>query len=161
MNNLKKDLFHTYPRLAQNQEYIVQKGDTLYQISEKFGVSVAEIMEKNQIFDTLIYPNQIIVIPRKAENTVYFEEYITKENDSIASISKNLIANMELLIKYNDLTKLILNANQVLRIPRHKSYGIQEDDNLNTILAKHNMTAEELIYANLEWVRPGQRIRLH
>lgn len=161
MNNLKKDLFHTYPRLAQNQEYIVQKGDTLYQISEKFGVSVAEIMEKNQIFDTLIYPNQIIVIPRKAENTVYFEEYITKENDSIASISKNLIANMELLIKYNDLTKLILNENQVLRIPRQKSYVIQEDDNLNTILAKHNMTAEELIYANLEWVRPGQRIRLH
>jgi LysM repeat protein len=121
VNNLKKDLFHTYPRLAQNQEYIVQKGDTLYQISEKFGVSVAEIMEKNQIFDTLIYPNQIIVIPRKAENTVYFEEYITKENDSIASISKNLIANMELLIKYNDLTKLILNENQVLRIPRQKS----------------------------------------
>ncbi len=158
---MKKDLFHTYPRLAQNQEYIVQKGDTLYQISEKFGVSVAEIMEKNQIFDTLIYPNQIIVIPRKAENTVYFEEYITKENDSIASISKNLIANMELLIKYNDLTKLILNENQVLRIPRQKSYVIQEDDNLNTILAKHNMTAEELIYANLEWVRPGQRIRLH
>jgi hypothetical protein len=109
----------------------------------------------------LFYPNQIIVIPRKAENTVYFEEYITKENDSIASISKNLIANMELLIKYNDLTKLILNENQVLRIPRQKSYVIQEDDNLNTILAKHNMTAEELIYANLEWVRPGQRIRLH
>jgi LysM repeat protein len=47
---LKKDLFHTYPRLAQNQEYIVQKGDTLYQISEKFGVSVAEIMEKKPNF---------------------------------------------------------------------------------------------------------------
>ena len=41
---------------------------------------------------------------------------------------------MELLIKYNDLTKLILNENQVLRIPRQKSYVIQKDDNLNTIL---------------------------
>jgi len=48
-------------------QYIVVRGDTLTHIAERFGVSVASILEANQLSRTsLIFPGQSIAIPVKA-----------------------------------------------------------------------------------------------
>ena len=46
-----------------DQSYQVRKGDNLYQIGRKHGVSYQEIMRANQLKDTMIYPGQKLVIP--------------------------------------------------------------------------------------------------
>lgn len=46
--------------------YTVQKGDTLYLISQRFGVSIAQIQSLNGISGTVIYPGQKLKIPSRS-----------------------------------------------------------------------------------------------
>ncbi len=52
----------TQPVQADN-EYMVEKGDSLSKIAKFFGVSYTDIMKLNNMKDTTIFPDQIILIP--------------------------------------------------------------------------------------------------
>ncbi len=52
------------PVQTSYQTYMVQRGDTLYRISRKFGVTVSELQSANGIKGTLIYPGQQLEIPK-------------------------------------------------------------------------------------------------
>ena len=115
-------------------------------------------MEANKLESTVIYPNQVIVIPVKVNNGgMYFQEYVIEPNDTLEMISQKLNVSTDLIGRYNDLTKLVLVENQILKIPySYKTYVVMEDDTLETILTKTNMTVEELIKANADkWLAPG------
>jgi len=113
---LNRDVFHY--RAQNNQDYIIKRGDTLAKIAHIFGVESKDLMGKNELASLTIYPNQMIVIPRKLENgTVYFEQYAIQYNDTIDSISRSFSISQVELMKYNDFSKLRLKENQVLRIP--------------------------------------------
>lgn len=45
------------------RQYKVAKGDNLYRIGLKFGISYKEIMAANGMNKTVIYPNQVLIIP--------------------------------------------------------------------------------------------------
>ena len=150
--------YDVYYSKKRNESYIVQKGDSLYKIAQKYGVTVEELMEANKLESTVIYPNQVIVIPVKVNNGgMYFQEYVIEPNDTLEMISQKLNVSTDLIGRYNDLTKLVLVENQILKIPySYKTYVIMEDDTLETILTKTNMTAEDLIKANADkWLAPG------
>ena len=64
--------------------YVVTGGDTLYKISRKFNVNPKLLAELNGLkMDEYIYPNQVLLIPKKG---VQF--YITKEDDTLVEVSK-------------------------------------------------------------------------
>jgi len=42
--------------------YKVKKGDSLYSISKKFGVSLSELMELNGLKDKSVYPGQVLIV---------------------------------------------------------------------------------------------------
>jgi len=44
--------------------YKVKKGDSLYSISKKFGVSLSELMELNGLKDKSVYPGQLLIVKR-------------------------------------------------------------------------------------------------
>lgn len=46
----------------EERQYIVAKGDTLISISRKTGMSVKEIINKNQLGSSVIHPKQVLVI---------------------------------------------------------------------------------------------------
>ncbi len=48
---------------ANTFRYTVQRGDTVWGISQKFGVSVDSINNSNKIWKGLIYPGQVLTIP--------------------------------------------------------------------------------------------------
>jgi LysM repeat protein len=50
------------PADSTNQ-YTVQPGDTLYLISKAYGTTVEEIMSLNNIYDTTIYPGDLLQLP--------------------------------------------------------------------------------------------------
>ena len=158
----KYSVFHCYDkRLVQNGEYIVQRGDTLFKIARDNGVAVEDLVSANNLVSNLIYPGQIIIIPKTVPSgSVYFEEYTIELDDTMEKIAEKLNVRLDLLTKYNDMTKLLLAENQIIKIPRpYQLYTITEEDTLESILETYNMTLEELVRANMNtWLKVGETI---
>lgn len=83
--------------------YEVKKGDTLYKISKEFNVNTKLLSELNgKEQDDYIYPDEIILIPKK--NVSY---YITKEGDTLNTISNIFDVKEEDIIKQNKTIYLL------------------------------------------------------
>ena len=150
-------------RIVNNNAYVIQNGDTLYKIAIANNVSVDELMKVNNLTSTLIYPNQVIIIPKRINNgAVYFDEYVIIEGDTLDIISNKANVSLDELSKYNDLTKLMLVPTQVVKIPsEYKMYTVVATDTWDYILKKTNMTPEELLTANSsKWFAPGEVIKV-
>ncbi len=88
-NNQNDDWFDTY---------IVQKGDNLYAIAQKYNISLIDLLNINGLDkDDYIYPNQEIMVPKKNVKVI-----ITKEDDTLNSASKRLGMNTEEMLYQND-----------------------------------------------------------
>lgn len=91
MNNNSSDSYFDY--------YIVKKGDNLYEIARKNNIDVNDLLLINGLEkDDYIYPDQKILIPKSNYKII-----ITKDNDTIDSISKRLNIPASDLIKQNNL----------------------------------------------------------
>lgn len=148
---------------TSDDAYIVKEGDSLYKISKEFDININDLINANNLTNNLIYPNQVLVIPRHIQTgAMYFEEYIVRPNDTLDLILEKNNINASELAKYNDLSKLILVENQVLNIPKSLTkYIVKEEDTLDSILDETKMTLDEFIEANLgEWIKPGNVIYL-
>jgi len=160
----KYDAFRCYDkRLVSTTQYVVKPGDTLYKIAQASGMGVEDLISANNLQSSLIYPNQIIVIPKEVPSgAVYFEEYIISDGDTIESIAEKMGVRIDLLTKYNDITKLMLVENQSIIIPRtFDKYTIVLGDTVESILDEFNMTLEQLVYANVDqWFAPGNTINV-
>ncbi|MBQ3001682.1 MAG: LysM peptidoglycan-binding domain-containing protein [Bacilli bacterium] len=144
MNN-----FYDYDEENLNfEEYVVQKGDSLYTIAKKFEVTLNDITEANGLVNNMIYPNQILLIPKKNYNPSC-DEYVTRVNDTVEVIAKNLGVTPMELGEYNDFGKLYLTAGQKITIPRNnKVYRISQNDTLESILKLSNRSLSELLELN-------------
>lgn len=80
--------------------YVVKKGDSIYSIASKYNIPYKELVLLNGLKENdYIYPNQEILIPKNGINF-----YITKQNDQIKDIVKNLgIDGYEILTKNDNL----------------------------------------------------------
>lgn len=70
-NNLWTDLIYpgqvlVIPAGATGADttYVVRSGDSLYLIAQRFGVTVTQIRQANNIWTDFIYPGQVLVIPK-------------------------------------------------------------------------------------------------
>ncbi len=88
--------------------HIVKKGDTLYSIAQMHNIDVDDLVAINGLKkDEYIHENQKIMVPNK--NT---KVYITKEGETLKSVSDNLKIPQEELISVNE--QLFLLPEQML-----------------------------------------------
>lgn len=77
--------------------YMVKKGDNLYQIGLKYGLTAKEIAELNGLeLNEYIYPDQKILVPK--ENV---KIYITEEGDTLNQVAQKLNISKETIDSYN------------------------------------------------------------
>lgn len=106
--------------------YTVQRGDTLYNISKKYNVSVNTIMQDNNMKNNTLSVGQVLKI-RTGEGSVlecFGEEYtpsnttvyIVKKGDSLYSIAKSFNTSVTNIINKNNLTSNNLQIGQKLII---------------------------------------------
>ncbi len=50
--------------------YYVKPGDTLWNIAKKYRTTISELREYNEIKDDMIYPNQQLIIPKRARKLI-------------------------------------------------------------------------------------------
>lgn len=145
----------------QPTTYKVQKGDTLYSISQKFNTTVDEIKRLNNITSNNIYINQELYIPTSSstpsnplpippidddENEEY-SEYIVQKGDSLWKISRDYNITVKELIALNNLTTTALQIGDKLIVPINKTekiYTVQRGDTLWSIAKENNVTVNEL-----------------
>ncbi|GAB6098915.1 hypothetical protein JCM16358_07940 [Halanaerocella petrolearia] len=98
---------------TQSQDiYIVQSGDTLYQIADEFGITVSELKSINGLDSNLIYEGQQLKVPTQQQG-----DYIVKEGDTLFEIAQQYNMTVKQLKLANDLTDDIINIGQELYIP--------------------------------------------
>lgn len=77
--------------------YSVKKGDNVYEIARRYGVDYETLLQINGLNkDDYIYPNQELIIPNQN-----FNVYVTRENDSLATVAAKLNAKESDIIRDN------------------------------------------------------------
>lgn len=107
------------PLFSQNISHIVEKGDTLYSLSKKYGVSVDELRSANAISGSDLYAGQKLIIPaKKADKRVTYESYTVKAGDTLYSIAKRSEITVDELRRLNSLdSSAVLKIGQNLKVP--------------------------------------------
>ena len=130
MKKSENDKFQLY--------YIVNPSDTLWAISKKFGVSISQLIELNNLISNQIFVDQVLKIqevnvakpylnetfnetvtavqvPRYTPSNK-FQTYIVNPSDTLWGISKKFEVNITELMKLNNLSSDQIYVDQVLRI---------------------------------------------
>jgi len=117
------------PLFPQNISHIVEKGDTLYSLSKKYGVSVDDLRSANAISGSDLYAGQKLIIPaKKADKRVTYESYTVKAGDTLYSIAKRSEITVDELRRLNLLdSSAVLKIGQNLKVPAQSGAAVQSD----------------------------------
>ena len=143
------------------ETYTVKPGDTLYGISNQFGVSVTELASLNNIKGSNLQVGQILKIPTKSgTNPDNMFMYTVQSGDTLYGIAKKYNTTVAKIKDLNYLTKDTLSIGQILRIPEqyfkeeemtipnYISYTVKKGDTLYSIAANNGISVDTLIKDN-------------
>lgn len=143
-----------------NQTYVVKPGDTLWGISNQFGVSVTELARLNNVTADTLQIGRVLIIPSTSginPNNMFI--YTVKKGDSLYSIAKKYNTTVNNIIDINNLTNTSLYIGQQLRIPENYTegdlvapnfinYTVKRGDSLYSIAKEYGTTINEIIQDN-------------
>ena len=144
-----------------NQTYTVKRGDTLYGISNQFGVSVTELASLNNVNAYTLQIGQVLKIPTSSGiNPDNMFMYTVKKGDTLYSISRIYDISVDDIKKLNYLTNNNLSIGQVIRIPEKYNnydemkapncinYSVKKGDTLYSISKKYGVSVDLIIKDN-------------
>ena len=139
------------------ETYIVKSGDTLYGISNQYGVSVTELAELNNIKGSNLIVGQVLNIPSNlSENPNNMFMYTVKSGDTLYSIARKYNTSVDEIIKLNYLKDTNLKPGQIIRIPEfyfdmdnmnlpnYINYTVKSGDTLYSIARDNNVSVDVL-----------------
>lgn len=131
--------------------YIVQKGDSLWSIANKFNMTVSKLKNLNNLTNNLLSIGQVLKIKDSSNNGK--TTYTVQKGDSLWVIANKYGITTEELKSYNNLTSNLLSIGQVLKIPQGKTsteniYTVKKGDSLWTIANRYNTTVEKIKVLN-------------
>ncbi len=144
---------YTYlpPTGSQGEYYTVQSGDSLWSIARKFGVTVQELKDTNNLSSDTLRIGQVLKIPREVETPSEGQTYTVKRGDSLWSIARDFGITVQALRNANNLTSDTLQIGQVLTIPgmipetgELDTYIVKRGDSLWSIASAFNTSVNEL-----------------
>lgn len=132
------------------EKYLVEKGDTIESIANKFNTLKSTILDINNIpFDDYIREGIEIIVPKGSEN--YFEYYTVSKGDSIYAIARRYNINPELIMAINGLEDDdYIYPNQTILIPKsgYSYYITKEGDTLDIVADRFNISKDHLVNQN-------------
>ena len=116
----------------QYSTYIVQSGDTLYKIAERYGMTVRQLMEINNLESTFLQIGQVLKVTSGGGSSSsiplgsscygegykepVFITYTVRRGDNLYNIARKYGVSVDSLIELNNLKTNNLSIGQVLKI---------------------------------------------
>ncbi len=133
--------------------YVVKKGDSLWSIAKKYGISVDELKSLNNLNSNLLSIGQTLKI--SGEPITNNDIYIVKRGDSLYSIASRYGISVDVLRNYNNLTSNNLSVGQQLYIPTgqdasdligtdYDTYIVKSGDTLFSIANAYNTSVNNI-----------------
>ena len=137
--------------------YVVEKGDTLYGIAKKFNTSVQSIKELNNLKrDTIVVGEILRVRSNNDTNPLECIVYTVKKGDTLYSIAKKYNTSVDEIKRYNNLQSNLLNIGDKIVIPcnvgnnyndmnnNYVNYVVVKGDSLYSIANKFGTTVDKI-----------------
>lgn len=140
-----------YP--VDDNYYVVQKGDSLWSISSKLGVSVSDIKKINNLSSNNLSIGQVLIIPSKKsddeESNADENVYVVKKGDSLWLIANNYNTSVDEIKRLNNLSSNTLSIGQKLKIPNaitsnEITYTVKKGDSLWLIANRYDTTVNAI-----------------
>lgn len=140
--------------------YVVQRGDTLYSIAQKYNTTVGAIRSKNNLTSDTLSVGQILTIPGDIESTGEEDvtedtttTYVVKRGDSLYTIASTYGVTVDELKNANGIVGDIITVGQVLTIPSgnfntSNLYVVQRGDSLWSIANRFGVSVNALRMIN-------------
>lgn len=133
--------------------YTVKKGDTLWDIANKYDTSVNEIKSLNNLKSNILQVGQALKISSKKNSNVSsnYIEYNVVKGDNLYTIANKFDVTISDIKSINNLSTNILQIGQVLKIPgitNYNTYLVKKGDSLWKIANKYGTTVKKLMAIN-------------
>ncbi len=149
-----------YDYLKRVNIYIVQPGDSLYRIAEKFNTTVQAIKELNNLTSNNLFIGQELFIPKSTQtpkpdnnSDTNFFNYTVEFGDTLYSIARKYNTTVNVLKEINNLTSNNLSIGQILKIPTRITnedtnnyiiYTVKAGDSLYKIAQNYGVSVDEI-----------------
>lgn len=148
-NALEQDTEASRSVAATFDAYIVQPGDSLYSLAQRFNTTVETLAEANNIIEaSQIYAGQTLLVPTGTSS--YVEDYEVQPGDTLFGISKRFNTSIGILQGLNELSdSRSIYAGQLLVVPSVSEeelqiHVVEQDDSLFSISRRYNTAVSVL-----------------
>lgn len=142
------------PQKAAVHQYRVQRGDTISDIAQAFGVSTRVIAAANTLRNPhFIRPRQLLYIPvaTRAKPAIGSREtYTVKPGDTLWELARRFAVSVPDLQAWNSLEKALIKPGQQLTVAnkRARIYTVVSGDTLHGIARKFGLAARDIARQN-------------
>ncbi len=159
--------------------YRVRRGDSLWKIARRFGVTVADLKRWNHLRSSVLRPGQRLRVrpPEERGSRVAsrtgVRHYRVRSGDSLWKIARRFRVTVSDLKRWNRLRSNTLRPGQVLKIyvrgssaapERYITYRVRRGDTLDAIARRYGVRVRDLMelngIRNPRRLRPGQTLRV-
>lgn len=161
--------------------YTVQRGNTLSQIASRYGTTVQEIAQINEIQNVnLIYPGQVLRIVTNTSingretNSTGKTYYTIKRGDTLSRIARKYAISVQNIVEWNNILNpnliypgqtLILYENNSNSNKNYIEYIVKRGDTLSRIARKYATSVQNLVkwnnILNPNLIYPGQILNIY
>ncbi len=138
-----KNIPYKEPNFASVDSYVVKKGDTLYGIANKYGITVKELKELNNLNSDILSIGMLLNVPSSLSSS---NTYTVKKGDTLYGIAKKYNLSVDDIKKTNNLNSNMLSIGQNLIIPivGDTTYVVKKGDTLYGIARDNDLTVDKL-----------------
>lgn len=144
--------------LLDSNTYVVKPNDSLFKIAKMYDCTVDEIKNANFLATDMIYPGQVLYIPKTTKKS-----YTTKDTDTFGFILRKYHIDTSKLKELTPFLDLLVADNQVIdEVTNSKRETLTYmGEDVREFLANNNLSALELLEMNKDkWLAKGSSVRV-
>lgn len=146
-------------RIIQTKKHKVEPGETLFTISQKYGISLNELRELNSLDNqSTIYSGQEILIPDgtvETITTISIKKHKVKAGETLSIIANKYGTTEAVIMKANKMKKTTVIKGSTLKIPVSQQITVARKQSNNPSYTTDKQVKEEVI---VHKVRDGESI---